>query len=129
MGTPAPSAYSKDRPFPARITENRLLSRAGSGKETRHLVVSIAGSGLTYKAGDSLGVQPSSRPEDVGALLGLLRATGEEPVSPAMLKLSAPITLREALTNRLALAGPTTKLVNTLSVKATDPTEKARLAA
>ena len=129
MGTPSPSAYSKDRPFPARITENRLLSRAGSGKETRHLVVSIAGSGLTYKAGDSLGVQPSSRPEDVGALLGLLRATGDEPVSPAMLKLSAPITLREALTNRLALAGPTTKLVNTLSVKATDPTEKARLAA
>jgi sulfite reductase (NADPH) flavoprotein alpha-component len=129
MGTPAPSAYSKDRPFPARLTENRLLSRPGSGKETRHFVVDIAGSGLTYKAGDSLGVQPANRYEDVAALLRLLGATGDEPVSPAMLKLPAAIPLREALTNRLALAGPTTKIVTTLSGKATDAAEKARLAA
>ena len=87
MGTPAPSAYSKDRPFPARLTENRLLSRAGSGKETRHFVVDLVGSGLTYKAGDSLGVQPANRPEDVAELLLLLGASGDEPVLPAMLKL------------------------------------------
>jgi sulfite reductase (NADPH) flavoprotein alpha-component len=129
MGTPAPSAYSKDRLFPARITENRLLSRAGSGKETRHFVVDLADSGLTYKAGDSLGVQPSNRPEDVAALLRLLGASGDEPVSPAMLKLAAPITLREALTDRLALAGPTSKLITTLAGKASDPAEKSRLAA
>jgi sulfite reductase (NADPH) flavoprotein alpha-component len=129
MVTPAPSAYSKDRPFPARISENRLLSRAGSGKETRHFVVNLGTSGLTYKAGDSLGIQPSNRPEDVAELLRLLGARGDEPVSPAMLKLPAPISLREALTDRLALAGPTTKMVTTLAGKATDPAEQARLAA
>jgi sulfite reductase (NADPH) flavoprotein alpha-component len=54
--------FSKDDPFPALITENRLLSKPGSLKETRHFVVSIAGSGLHYKAGDSLGVYPTNHP-------------------------------------------------------------------
>jgi sulfite reductase (NADPH) flavoprotein alpha-component len=129
MGTPAPSAYSKDRPFPARLTENRLLSRAGSGKETRHFVVDLVGSGLTYKAGDSLGVQPANRPEDVAELLLLLGASGDEPVLPAMLKLPAPVPFRDALTDRLALAGPTTRIITTLAGKATAPAEQARLKA
>jgi len=65
----APSAFSKDNPFDARITDNRVLNRPGSAKETRHLVVNIAGSGLHYKAGDSLGVFPSNRASDVAELL------------------------------------------------------------
>ncbi|MDB6126934.1 MAG: FAD-binding protein, partial [Verrucomicrobia bacterium] len=59
------SAYSKDRPFPARVTENRLLNKPGSAKETRHIVVNLAGSGLHYKSGDSLGVFAENRPEEV----------------------------------------------------------------
>ena len=104
-----------------------MLTKPGSAKETRHFVVSIAGSGLHYKAGDSLGVFPTNRPSEVEALLKTLGATGDEPVSPVMLKLSAPITLREALTSRLALAAPTTKIITTLAAKATDPDEKAKL--
>jgi len=104
-----------------------MLTKPGSGKETRHFVVSIAGSGLHYDAGDSLGVFPSNRASDVNDLLGKLGATGQELVSPVMLKLAHPITLREALTSRLALAGPTTKIVSTLAAKATDADEKAHL--
>jgi sulfite reductase (NADPH) flavoprotein alpha-component len=122
------SAYSKDRPFPARISENRLLSKPGSAKETRHFVVDLRGSGLHYKAGDSLGVFPSNRPADVQELLQRLGATGDEKVSPAMLKLAAPIAFREALTERLALAKPTRKIVETLAAKATNADEKAKLA-
>lgn len=124
--TPA-SAYSKDRPFPARLSDNRLLTKPGSGKETRHFVVDLRGSGLHYKAGDSLGVFPSNRPAEVAELLRRLGADGSEPVSPAMLKLAAPIPLREALTDRLALAKPTRKIVETLAGKATDAGEKAKL--
>jgi sulfite reductase (NADPH) flavoprotein alpha-component len=123
------SAYSKDHPFPARLTENRLLSKPGSAKETRHLVVSLAGGDLAYKAGDSLGVFPTNRPADVAEIIERLGATGDEPVSPVQLKLAAPIPLREALTSRLALAGPTAKIVATLAAKATDAAEKARLTA
>jgi sulfite reductase (NADPH) flavoprotein alpha-component len=49
-------------------------------------------------------------------------------VSPTMLKLVAPISLREALTNRLALAKPTRKFVETLAAKATAAADQAKLA-
>ena len=126
-GPVAPSAFDKDHPFPARVSENRLLSRPGSGKETRHFVVRLEGSGLSYKAGDSLGIFPTNRAEDVAAILAHLGATGAEPV--LLPKATEPITLAEALTSRLALAGPTRKIVDTLATRATDAAEKARLAA
>ncbi|HWL14552.1 MAG TPA: sulfite reductase subunit alpha [Opitutus sp.] len=126
----APSAahpYSKDHPFPAKVTENRLLTKPGSAKETRHFVVNVAGSGLHYKAGDSLGVFPSNRDSEVDEILQRLGATGDELVSPAMLRLPAPISLREALRERLSLAAPTAKIIGTLAAKATDAGEKAKL--
>ncbi len=119
--------YSKDLPFPARITENRLLSKPGSAKETRHFIVDISGSGLHYKAGDSLGVFSANRASEVADILKRLGARGDEPVSPPSLKLPAPISFREALTDRLALAKPTRKFVEVLATKATDAQEKAKL--
>lgn len=107
------------------IRENRILNRPGSAKETRHFVVSLAGSGLTYKAGDSLGVFPTNRPAEVDEVLQRLGATGQEPVT--LPKATSPISLREALTSKLALAGPTSKILTTLLAKATDPAEKAKL--
>lgn len=128
MSAPADaSVYSKDQPFPAKITENRLLSKPGSAKETRHFVVNLAGSGLHYKAGDSLGVFPTNRPSEVAEVLQRLGATGEEPVLPPMLKLTTPISLREALTSRLAIASPTQKIIGTMAAKATDEAEKMKL--
>jgi sulfite reductase (NADPH) flavoprotein alpha-component len=121
------SVFSKENPFHAKLTENRLLNKPGSAKETRHFIVSLEGSDLTYKAGDSLGVFPTNRPGDVAEIIERLGASGDELVSPAMLKLAAPITLREALSQRLALSGPTAKLVNSLLAKTTDAAEQARL--
>lgn len=123
-----PSAYSKDRPFPARLLENRLLTKPGSAKETRHFVVDLRGSGLHYKAGDSLGVFPSNRPEEVDEILRRLGASGDELVSPALLRLAEPVRLRDALADRLALSKPTRKIIETLAGKATHPDERARLA-
>jgi sulfite reductase (NADPH) flavoprotein alpha-component len=121
------SVFSKENPFHAKLAENRLLNKPGSAKETRHFIVSLEGSDLTYKAGDSLGVFPTNRPGDVAEIIERLGASGDELVSPAMLKLAAPITLREALSQRLALSGPTAKLVNSLLAKTTDAAEQARL--
>lgn len=122
-----PSTYSKDRPFPARISENRLLNKPGSAKETRHFVVDLRGSGLQYKAGDSLGIFPSNRRSEVDEILQRLGATGDELVAPPVLKLPSPKPLRALLTDRLALSKPTRKIVETLAAKATDANEKARL--
>jgi len=123
--TPATSAYSKDNPFPAVVIENRLLSRPGSEKETRHIVVSIAGSGLHYKSGDSIGVFASNRPSEVDELLRHLGSDGSELV--ALARTPAPVPLREALTSRLALAGPTRRMVEVLAAKAQVPAERAKL--
>jgi sulfite reductase (NADPH) flavoprotein alpha-component len=123
----SPSLYTKDNPFPARLRENRLLNKAGSHKETRHVVVDVSGSDLHYKVGDSLGIFASNRASEVDAILQRLGASGNEKVSPVMLKLIAPITLRDALTDRLALAKPTRKIVETLATKATHEAEVARL--
>ncbi len=123
----AASTFTKENPFPAKITENRLLNKPGSSKETRHFIVSLAGSDLAYKAGDSLGVYPTNREIDVASIITRLRATGDELVSPAMLKLAEPISFREALSHRLALGSPTMKLVQLLAAKATDAAEQAKL--
>jgi sulfite reductase (NADPH) flavoprotein alpha-component len=123
----APARYDKDNPFPAQITENRLLSRPGSGKEVRHFTVDIAGSGFSYQAGDSLGVYPNNRPSEVDEILQHLGATGQEPVT--LPRSPEPMSLSEALLAKLALSGPTRRIVETLAGRATDVAEKARLAA
>ncbi len=124
----AATVYCKDQPFLAKIVENRLLNKPGSTKETRHLVIDLAGSGLHYTTGDSLAVFPSNRPAEVTEILERLHATGDELVSPSMLKLGEPITLREALATRLALAKPTRRALDFLVTKVTDAGGQSRLA-
>jgi sulfite reductase (NADPH) flavoprotein alpha-component len=123
----ADPAFTKDHPFPAKIVENRLLNKPGSAKETRHFVVSLAGSGLHYKAGDSLGVYPTNHPDAVEEILRLLGASGDEEVT--LPRTTAPISFREALSGKLALAAPTAKILTTFLAKATDAGEKAKLEA
>ncbi len=126
VSNPPFSSYTKDNPLSAKLLENRVLTKDGSGKDTRHLVVDIAGSGLTYKVGDSAGVYASNRPQLVEEIIELLAATGNEPVTPP--RLPAPVSLREALTTKLSLAGPTKRILDALAAKATEAKEKAQLA-
>lgn len=127
MAAAEPSHYTKDNPFPARITENRLLNRVGSNKETRHFVVSLAGSGLHYAAGDSLGVYPTNRPSEVEEIITLLGAGGDEPVLPV--RATDPMPLRAALTQGLDLDLPTRRMVELVAGKVTDPAQRQRLTA
>lgn len=119
------TVYSKDRPYPARMTENRLLNAPGSAKETRHLVVSLAGSGLVYTPGDSLGVYPTNREPDVEEILKHLGADGTEPVT--LPRATETVPLREAISTKLSIAQPTRKAVEFLAGKAANPDEKAVL--
>lgn len=119
--------HDNQNPFHARLTENRLLTKTGSQKEVRHLVVELAGSGLTYEPGDSLGVYPSNRIEDVEALLKILDATGSEPV--LLPKTEAALPFREALSERLyILAEPPRKLLQLLFEKHPPGAGRERLA-
>lgn len=77
----AESVYSRSNPFKAEILENINLNGRGSNKETRHLEISLEGSGLTFEPGDSLGIYPENDPALVDLLLHELPWKPEEPVT------------------------------------------------
>ncbi|MDL9993288.1 assimilatory sulfite reductase (NADPH) flavoprotein subunit [Bacillus stercoris] len=75
------SSYSRTNPFRAEVLENLNLNGRGSSKETRHVELSLEGSGLTYEPGDSLGVYPENDPELVELLLKEMNWDPEEIVT------------------------------------------------
>lgn len=75
------SSYSRTNPFRAEVLENLNLNGRGSNKETRHVELSLEGSGLTYEPGDSLGVYPENDPELVELLLKEMNWNPEEIVT------------------------------------------------
>jgi sulfite reductase (NADPH) flavoprotein alpha-component len=78
---PAPAAWTRNNPYPAKVLENRLLTGADSEKETRHVELALSDSGIRYLPGDSAGILPHNRHEVVNRVLRLLKFTGDEPVT------------------------------------------------
>ncbi len=87
--------YHRKNPFPAKLLVNRLLTDASSSKETRHYEISIAGSGLTYEAGDALCVVPTNCSELVADIIKAIGCKGDEdePVNGELMPLQ--LALRE----------------------------------
>lgn len=75
---PMAEGYSKKNPFPSALKERILLNGTGSKKETLHLELSLAGSGLSYEPGDVLGVYPTNCPEVVEETLRFAGFRGDE---------------------------------------------------
>lgn len=115
------STYSRKNPFPARLTATRRLTAPGSGKETLHFEVSLAGSGLVYEVGDSLGIFPSNDPAEVEAVLSAAGLTGGEAVE------SAGTNLREVLTRQATLREPSRQLLAAVLEKCPDAGELTEL--
>ncbi|WP_348981283.1 sulfite reductase subunit alpha [Bacillus sp. DNRA2] len=93
--TPAP--YSRTNPFHAKVLKNVNLNKDGSSKETRHIEFSLEGSGLSYVAGDALGIIPANDPELVAAILAEMNWNPEEEV--IINKQGETLSLKEALTS------------------------------
>lgn len=96
----AGTAYTRNHPYSATVTANRLLTGPGSEKETRHIEIDIARSGITYLPGDSAGILPVNTCDAVNLVLERLGYTGSEPVVDFYGK---PLDLREALTSWLMI--------------------------
>jgi len=75
---PAPPQWTHT-PVTARLASRRLLTGAGSHDEVWHHELDLAGSGLTYRAGDSLSVHPVNDPALVAALLTRLGRSADDP--------------------------------------------------
>lgn len=102
--------HSRKNPFLAELTRHDRLTKPGSEKDTRHFVLHLADSGITYTPGDSLGAfaqNPPALVDEVIALLGFSPGTSVKGVQ------GQPATLRETLlkdytlnrANRKVLAG------------------------
>jgi sulfite reductase (NADPH) flavoprotein alpha-component len=72
--------YGKKNPFPSEVFDNVLLNGERSAKETIHVELSLAGSGLSYEPGDALAVQPTNCPQMVKDVINAAKLTGTEEV-------------------------------------------------
>ena len=115
---PAPEKpqYNRKNPFPAKLTENRLVTAENSSKETRHYEISIAGSGLSYEAGDALCVVPTNCPELVADIIKAIGCKGDEmePVNGELL------SLQEALLNHFEIRLPNKELLQEIANRSGD---------
>ncbi|MFP5200009.1 MULTISPECIES: assimilatory sulfite reductase (NADPH) flavoprotein subunit [Bacillus] len=109
----AASEYSRTNPFYAEVLENINLNGRGSNKETRHLELSLEGSGLVYEPGDSLGIYPTNDPALVDELIKACGWDAEEAVT--VHKNGDTLPLKEALTSHFEITVLTKPLLQKMA--------------
>jgi len=120
IGAPSPArpgSHNRSNSFPARLITNRKLNSAGSAKDTRHIEISLEGSGLTYEVGDALGVMPTNCPMLVSEILQALGFDGEEAVPDGQ---DCETSLRQALLTRCQITRPSIDFLQALSERSGD---------
>ncbi|MCY9434286.1 assimilatory sulfite reductase (NADPH) flavoprotein subunit [Bacillus haynesii] len=108
QATGGETVYSRKNPFRAEVLENLNLNGRGSNKETRHLELSLEGSGLTYEPGDALGIFPENDPELVDMLLAELKW---DPNVTITVDQGENLSLKEALTSYFEITVLTKKFI------------------
>ncbi|WP_449538945.1 sulfite reductase subunit alpha [Ferdinandcohnia sp. Marseille-Q9671] len=101
--------FSRTNPFQAKVLKNVNLNGEGSNKETRHIELSLKGSGLSYVPGDALGVVPTNDPELVTTLLEEMKWDENEVVTVS--RKGETLPLKEALTTYLEITLLTKKIL------------------
>jgi sulfite reductase (NADPH) flavoprotein alpha-component len=91
-----PPGRSRDNPVYATFHSRRRLNKPGSEKETWHIDIDLAGTGLDYVVGDSFGIFPANDHHLVTAVLAALDAPADFPIGDR--------NLREVLTDGVALS-------------------------
>ncbi|HDZ8913224.1 TPA: assimilatory sulfite reductase (NADPH) flavoprotein subunit [Aeromonas hydrophila] len=89
------SQYSKENPFPARLSVNQKITGRDSTKDIRHIEISLEESGIRYQPGDALGIWFDNDPELVSEVLALAGLSGDEATARG--------SLREVLSRELEL--------------------------
>jgi len=73
--------HDRERPFEAPVLANDRITARDASKEVRHLEISLEGSGLSYRPGDSLGVWHDNAPAIADAVAALIDADPGETVA------------------------------------------------
>jgi sulfite reductase (NADPH) flavoprotein alpha-component len=104
---PVGITYDKKNPFTATVIDNIVLTGRGSTKETRHIELSLAESGLVYEPGDALGVVAQNDPAVVDGLLERLALPADAQVTVKQ----QTTGLREALTSAFEVTAATPRFI------------------
>jgi len=116
--------HSRDNPLSARLVSSTQLTHPDAPKDTRHVVIDLLDSGLTYEPGDSLGILPQNDHDLVSAVLNQLGMTGGETVTLAS---GQRTSLRGALQREFTLSRSRPDLFALLARHATADDERAAL--
>jgi sulfite reductase (NADPH) flavoprotein alpha-component len=120
------SAATRPAGRPVRVLSAEPLTRAGSSKDVRHVVIDLADSGLSYEPGDSIGLATPNDPTLVALTLAALGVSGEETV-PCPDGARRPA--REAFAKFLDIARPLDRTTDLLAMAAKYPPHAAALRA
>ena len=124
--------YDKKNPFPSTLKRRVLLNKDGSAKETIHLEMCLAGSGLEYLPGDSLAIIPANSAQVVEQVI---EAGGFDAGEMVELKSGTTKPLGEAFATDLDITGITKNILKKYNAFAQseklesllDPENKAEL--
>ena len=108
----APSPFNRKNPYLAELVAHEHLTKPGSGKDTRHFVVSLGGSGIRYTPGDSLAVFARNPVSLVYEVIGLLGFDGSAPVKDPK---GQTLPLSEVLRDSYILNRATKKIMSGLA--------------
>lgn len=98
------TAYTRKNPFAAPVLANQRLTARTSGKDVRHIELSLEGSGIHYEPGDAIGVVPRNDASQVDELVAALPYSAEASVSVE----GSNVPLRQALLERFDI-GPVSR--------------------
>ena len=112
-GHPFSPPFHRKNPFPASLLRHERLTKNGSEKDTRHFVLSLAGCGLRYTPGDSLGVFARNPPLLVEEVLARVELDASTPVKDP--RGAGMIPFREALEKGYILNRASKKIMSGLS--------------
>ena len=115
----APATPSgKTKLHQSRLLLNHHLNPQSPHKETRQFSLSLADSGLTYEAGDALGVKPRNCPELVSELLDLTRLSADSCVN---VDTFGDVPLHQALAQHFEIARPSSDTLAFIAERSANP--------
>ncbi|WP_153769978.1 sulfite reductase subunit alpha [Labrenzia sp. CE80] len=111
---PTKPKWSRRSPYVSRVAVNRRLSGEDSDKEIRHFEFALGDSGISYSAGDALGVLPVNDDALVDAVLQWLGTDRNATVD------GIEEAIGEALTHRFEISTPSKDLIAEIERRAGD---------
>lgn len=118
------NAYDRHHPFRASLLDVTQLSKHGSAKDVRHIVVDLSGSELKYEVGDALGVYPVNCNELAGKIVTRL---GAEPSTRVQTPSGIEKTLLAALCEDYCLRDASDAMMELLAARIDDKPAKETL--